>query len=197
MITADCSPRGYFLRGKLDTAVDQERKLFVTFIAILLGFGALMVHSASITSRPSAAEQIFLSRHLTFVSLGLVAAIAAAFVPAACWQRIAPWFFWGTIALLILVLVPGVGARVNGAQRWINLGPVNLQPSELMKLFAVLYAADYTVNAGNTHYVASPGIPALRKAIGEVIAQQTSDAHVASTTAATSSATGSMPSARW
>jgi cell division protein FtsW len=119
--------------------VDQERKLFVTFIAILLGFGALMVHSASITSRPSAAEQIFLSRHLTFVSLGLVAAVAAAFVPPICWRRIAPWFFWGTIALLLLVLVPGVGARVNGAQRWFRHGSLSFQPAELMKLSLPLY----------------------------------------------------------
>jgi len=47
--------------------------------------------------------------------------------------------------LLILVLVPGVGREVNGARRWLPLGPINLQPSEPMKLFAVLYAADYTV----------------------------------------------------
>ena len=46
---------------------EQERKLFVALVAVLLGFGILMVHSASITSRPSAAEQTFLSRHLTFV----------------------------------------------------------------------------------------------------------------------------------
>jgi cell division protein FtsW len=48
------------------------------------------------------------------------------------------------VALLMLVLIPHVGRSVNGAQRWIGLGPVNLQPSELMKLFVVLYAADYT-----------------------------------------------------
>jgi cell division protein FtsW len=47
--------------------------------------------------------------------------------------------------LLVLVLIPGIGREVNGAQRWLSLGPVNLQPSELMKLFAALYAADYTV----------------------------------------------------
>jgi cell division protein FtsW len=46
--------------------------------------------------------------------------------------------------LLALVLIPGIGREVNGARRWLPLGIVNLQPSELMKLFAVLYAADYT-----------------------------------------------------
>ena len=47
--------------------------------------------------------------------------------------------------LLVLVLIPGIGREVNGARRWISLGVVNVQPSELMKLFVVLYAADYTV----------------------------------------------------
>jgi cell division protein FtsW len=49
------------------------------------------------------------------------------------------------VVLLILVLVPGIGREVNGSRRWLSLGVVNLQPSELMKLFVVLYAADYTV----------------------------------------------------
>ena len=47
--------------------------------------------------------------------------------------------------LLVLVLVPGIGKSVNGARRWMPLGVVNLQPSELMKLAVVLYAASYTV----------------------------------------------------
>jgi cell division protein FtsW len=119
--------------------VDQERKLFVAFIAVLLGFGTLMVHSASITSRPSEAEQVFLSRHLTYVSLGLIAALIAGFLPATFWRRIAPGFFWGTIALLVLVLVPGLGARVNGAQRWFRNGSLSFQPAELVKLSLPLY----------------------------------------------------------
>jgi cell division protein FtsW len=64
-------------------------------------------------------------------------------VPLRFWQQISPWLFLAGVALIALVLVPHVGRSVNGAQRWIP-GPVNLQPSELMKLFAVLYAADYT-----------------------------------------------------
>jgi cell division protein FtsW len=119
--------------------VDQERKLFITLVAVLLGFGILMVHSASITSRPSAVEQVFLSRHLTFVACGLVGSVVAAFLPGRFWERIAPWFFWGTFALLILVLIPGIGARVNGAQRWFRRGALSFQPAELMKLSLPLY----------------------------------------------------------
>ncbi len=53
-------------------------------------------------------------------------------------------FLFGAV-LLVLVLIPGIGREVNGSRRWLPLLVVNLQPSELMKLFVVLYAADYTV----------------------------------------------------
>lgn len=119
--------------------MDSERKLFITLAFVLLGFGILMVHSASITSRPSAVEQMFLSRHLTYVAAGLVAATVAACVPAGVWRMIAPGFFWGTLALLILVLVPGLGVRVNGAQRWFRQGALSFQPAELVKLSLPLY----------------------------------------------------------
>jgi len=61
------------------------------------------------------------------------------------WQKAAPLAFLACVALLVLVLVPGIGREVNGARRWLNLGAITLQPSELMKLAVVLYAADYTV----------------------------------------------------
>ena len=61
------------------------------------------------------------------------------------WQRLAPWLFLGGAALLVLVLVPGIGKSVNGSRRWLSLFVVNLQPSEFMKLAVVLYAASYAV----------------------------------------------------
>ena len=72
-------------------------------------------------------------------------ALAAFQVPLRAWQQAAPWLFVAGVVLLALVLVPGIGREVNGARRWLPLGVVNLQPSELMKLAVVLYAADYTV----------------------------------------------------
>jgi cell division protein FtsW len=114
--------------------VDQDRRLFVSLALVLLGFGVLMVHSASITSRPTEFEQVYLSRHLVFVGIGLVAAAAAACLPPRVWMRIAPFLLIVTLALLVAVLVPGVGTRVKGAQRWLRLGGISLQPSELAKV---------------------------------------------------------------
>ncbi|MEO7761370.1 MAG: FtsW/RodA/SpoVE family cell cycle protein, partial [Casimicrobiaceae bacterium] len=64
--------------------------------------------------------------------------------PASPW-RAAPWLFVAGVVLLVLVLIPGIGRDVNGSRRWISFFGINLQPSELMKLFAVLYTADYAV----------------------------------------------------
>jgi cell division protein FtsW len=121
------------------TSMNSERKLFTSLIGVLLGFGILMVHSASITSRPSEVEEVFLSRHLVFVGLGLLAALAAALVPGRFWIRLTPWIFWGSFILLVLVLVPGVGSTVNGARRWFRYGSLSGQPSELMKITLPLF----------------------------------------------------------
>ena len=66
-------------------------------------------------------------------------------VPNKVWQETAPYLFLAGLVLLVLVLIPGIGREVNGSRRWLSLVVINLQPSEFMKLFAVLYAADYTV----------------------------------------------------
>jgi cell division protein FtsW len=116
----------------------------------LLMIGLVMVYSASIaTAEGSKAfahnPTYFLMRHGIFLMVGLTAAIAAFQVPMTVWQKFAPYLFLAGCFLLILVLIPGLGREVNGARRWLPLGLANLQPSELVKLFAVLYAADYTV----------------------------------------------------
>ena len=119
-------------------------------VMLLVGLGLVMVYSASIAiaegSRATGYQPTYyLMRHGVFVAVSLVAAVAAFQVPLRLWQQAAPYLFLFGAGLLILVLVPGVGREVNGSQRWISLYFVSLQPSEVMKLFAVLYAADYTV----------------------------------------------------
>jgi cell division protein FtsW len=116
---------------------------------VLLTLGLVMVYSASIATAEAARytgnePAYFLTRHLVAVAIGLFAAAIAFQVPMRVWQRAAPWLFLLGVALLALVLLPGIGREVNGARRWLALPGVNLQPSELMKVAAVLYAADYT-----------------------------------------------------
>ncbi|HQO28227.1 MAG TPA: putative lipid II flippase FtsW [Accumulibacter sp.] len=116
---------------------------------LLLLMGMVMVYSASMATAEAGRQTsfqptYFLLRHAVFLTIGLVAAAVAFQVPLATWQRWSPWLFVAGFILLALVLIPGIGRDVNGARRWLPLLVVNLQPSEMMKLFAVLYAADYT-----------------------------------------------------
>lgn len=115
---------------------------------LLIGLGLVMVYSASIAiaegSRATGYQPTyFLMRHGLFVVVGVLVAVIAFQIPLRLWQQAAPYLFLLGAGLLVLVLVPGVGREVNGSQRWISLNFVTLQPSEFMKLFAVLYAADY------------------------------------------------------
>ena len=111
-----------------------DRHLFISLTCVLLGFGILMVQSASITSWPTEFERIYLSRHLSFLLIGVCAAFVCSCMPARFWIHAAPYLFCATVALLALVLVPGVGTRVNGAQRWLRFGSMSMQPSELAKI---------------------------------------------------------------
>jgi cell division protein FtsW len=116
---------------------------------LLVTIGLVMVYSASIATAESARAtggqaSWYLARHAAFLGASVVAGALAFQVPMRSWQRAAPWLFVTGVVLLALVLVPGIGREVNGARRWLPLGVVNLQPSELMKVAVVLYAADYT-----------------------------------------------------
>jgi cell division protein FtsW len=109
-----------------------------------------MVYSASIAmaevSRFTGGKATyFLTRHAVFVGLALFLGMLVFQVPLRVWQQVAPWLFLAGLVALALVLLPVVGREVNGARRWVWLGIVTVQPSEFMKLFSVLYAADYTV----------------------------------------------------
>ena len=84
-------------------------------------------------------------RHVTYLIMGIIAGGLAFMLPTDLWQRLSPWCLFIAFALLILVLMPGIGREVNGAQRWLPLGPVTLQPSEFAKLALLLYAAGYLV----------------------------------------------------
>ncbi|MGB5737310.1 MAG: putative lipid II flippase FtsW [Thiohalocapsa sp.] len=116
-------------------------------VLFLLGLGFVMVSSASmpIADRNYGDPFFFVLRHGFAMTLALFSGLLCFAVPIKVWERSAPWLLLSGIALLVLLLIPGVGRTVNGATRWIPLGVLNLQPSELMKFFAVLYVSDYLI----------------------------------------------------
>ncbi|MGB7298385.1 MAG: putative lipid II flippase FtsW [Burkholderiaceae bacterium] len=119
-------------------------------IAAFVLFGLVMVYSASIAFPESPkysgyASTHFLIRHAIAICIGLGVGALCFSVPISQWQRMAPLLFVFGLLLLVLVLVPMIGKEVYGARRWIPLKVISLQPSELMKVFVILYAADYTV----------------------------------------------------
>ena len=143
----------------------------VWVVLLLMLFGMVMVYSASI-SLPDSPKYAsyrnahFLIRQGIFISVSLVAGLLTFRVPVATWQKLAPYLFAATLILLLLVLVPGIGKGVNGAKRWLSFKVFNLQPSELMKLFVVLYAADYTVRKQQFMHKLMKGFVPMAAAVG-------------------------------
>lgn len=125
---------------------------------LLLALGLLMVASASmpIADRQTGQPFYFLIRQGAFVLVGLIAAGLMFQVPMTRWRRLGPMLLIAAIGLLVLVLIPGIGTEVNGSMRWIRLGPLNFQVSELAKLFALIYVASYlkrhSVELQNPHF---------------------------------------------
>ncbi|QDT54567.1 Peptidoglycan glycosyltransferase FtsW [Caulifigura coniformis] len=117
------------------------RQLHLAFVGVLVGVGVLMAFSASMSSKPGVSSAGYIFRHLGCLALAIPAAAVASRITPETWRRIAPWAFFGTCLLLVLVLIPGIGARVNGARRWFRVGGFSLQPSELMKLVLPPYLA--------------------------------------------------------
>jgi cell division protein FtsW len=148
-------------------------QLLVWVTVLLMLFGMVMVYSASIAlpDSPKYANYkttYFLQRQAIFIMVSMVAAYFIFRIPVAIWQRYASTLFVGSLALLVLVLVPHIGFSVNGAQRWIDLKLFKLQPSEVMKIAAVLYAADYTVRKQEYMHKLTKGFLPMAGAIGLV-----------------------------
>ena len=123
-------------------------RALVWMVVALAALGAVMVYSASVAlpDNPKFAlytSTHFLSRHLLSLSVAVVLAVLALQVPMSVWEKAAPWVFVLALVLLVLVLIPGIGKVVNKSRRWIPLGAMNFQPSELAKLAMAMYAASY------------------------------------------------------
>ncbi len=118
----------------------------------LLAWGLVMVYSASIAlpdnprfERQGYGQYFFLTRHIASLIAAFIAALITVQIPMKTWERTAPWLFVASLLLLVLVLIPHIGVSVNGARRWLPMGFMRFQPSELAKFAMVIYAASYMV----------------------------------------------------
>jgi cell division protein FtsW len=120
--------------------------LMAPVLALLL-IGLVMVASASIgiSERELDEPFFYFQRQLFFVLVGLAAAVIGVSVPTRVWEQQSIWLLVGAFLLLILVLMPGLGHAVNGSRRWIRLGFMNFQVSELARVMLLTYVASYAV----------------------------------------------------
>ena len=140
-------------------------------VALLVAVGLLMVYSSSIASASESrftrlSSTYFLFRQCLFVLIGAVLALFVFDTSLRTWERIAPYVFGIALVMVLLVLIPGIGRKVNGASRWIPLGPFSLQPSELMKFAMVIFAARYAVTKVDLLHAAQPLKQSLLKGLG-------------------------------
>ena len=128
------------------TAFEHRYDVALIFVVVVvLGFGLVMVASAStsIAARAYGDPLALFWSQSVHVAVALCALGLCARTPVRMWERAGPLLMLVSVVLLALVLLPGVGREVNGATRWLSVGGVNLQPSELAKLFLVVYVAGY------------------------------------------------------
>jgi len=113
----------------------------------LLAVGVVMVTSASVALAGDLNQQVlnYFWRHLVYLFLGLVAAWAVTQVSMQWWYQQSWWLLAMALVLLVLVLIPGIGKTVNGSTRWLNLGVISVQVSEVAKLCLIFYTAGYLV----------------------------------------------------
>src|SRR5688572_16645567 len=130
----------YYRETRKRLAPPEYDRTLVWLSVLLLALGVVMVYSASIAIAEGGRSTgyqptYYLVRHVLFVTIGLFLAVLAFQVPIRLWQQAAPYLFVLGLVLLTLVLIPGIGREVNGSRRWMSFYFVNLQPSELMKVF--------------------------------------------------------------
>lgn len=124
---------------------------FLSCVVMLLALGLVMVASASlaIAERQLGQPFYYLLRQSCYVGLGLLVAMIVLRIDIRYWQNISMLLLGLSVVLLLLVLIPGVGHQVNGSMRWLTIGPLTAQPSELVKLLVIIYLAGYLVRRGD------------------------------------------------
>jgi cell division protein FtsW len=137
--------------ARLKTELKLDPVLLALVLVLLLG-GFVILASASISVSDNATGNPFfyLQRQLLAAAIGTIAAVTCLFVPMQVWRNLGPLMLLLGLALLAVVLLPGVGYEVNGARRWVRVGVMNLQVSEPARLCLLIYLAGYLVRRSKT-----------------------------------------------
>lgn len=124
--------------------------LLIAIIALAM-FGAVMIASASmaLAADRGASPFHYAFRQLMFLAVGGVLGLALFRLPLSAWEKYGPHLILLSLFFLMLVLVPGIGSKVNGSRRWIDIGLFSVQVSETVKLFTIVYLAGYLVRRGH------------------------------------------------
>ncbi|RPI04061.1 MAG: hypothetical protein EHM71_14030, partial [Zetaproteobacteria bacterium] len=127
------------------TAGSKADRWLLAATVVLVGLGIVMIYSASaIRAQERFGDPMFfLKRQVIWAALGLLAMVWAMTWDPKRFQRVTPLLFLASLLLLLLVLVPGIGLKINGARRWLRLFGLSFQPAELAKLAVVLFLASY------------------------------------------------------
>lgn len=122
----------------------------VSICLALLSLGLVMVASASVSvaDRNFSNPFYYFQRQLVFVIIGLIAAAVVYRIRLVQWEKSGVALLAFALFLLVLVLIPGIGKTINGSTRWISLGVISIQVSEVVKFFLLIYVAGYLVRHG-------------------------------------------------
>ena len=132
--------------ARIKTELQIDPVLLAIVLALLMG-GFVILASASISISDNATGNPFfyVQRQLLAAAIGAAAGFVCLFIPMLVWRSLGPLVLFVGLALLVVVLVPGIGYEVNGSTRWVRFGIINLQVSEPARLCFLMYLAGYLV----------------------------------------------------
>ncbi len=139
--------------------IKTDRLLLFVFVALLV-IGYIIMTSATLHlgTKVYDDELHYPLHQLLHISLGVVAGTVILMIKMTYWQKISPWLFIAGLGLLVVVLIPGLGVKVNGSVRWLSLGGLRLQVSEIVKLTTVIYMAGYVTKYKETVRTSAHGL---------------------------------------
>ena len=150
---------GRVFRSAMDRFSSDVTLLVVCIALLMIGFVMMTSASLHLGAKPST-DNIFHypQRQFIHIVLGVLIASVVVMIKMEFWEKFGPWLFIAGLGLLVLVLIPGVGVKVNGSMRWLSIAGMRLQVSELIKLIAVIYMAGYVTRHQDTLRTSAYGL---------------------------------------